>query len=83
MRSLGRLCGILIGLLLAACANSPLPVIGNPNLDDETQTMMAHAQRVVLVVPFSHWDTDWHDTFDNYVPHGRGQALSRSTVTRR
>lgn len=29
--------------------------------------MIAQAQRVVFVVPFSHWDTDWHDTFDNYV----------------
>lgn len=71
MRTLAYLSGVLIGLVsLVACASSPpapLPVVDNPNLDAETQAMIAHAQRVVFVVPFSHWDTDWHDTFDNYV----------------
>ena len=62
---------ILIGLIsAAACASSPPtppPAVNDPNLDAATQDMLAHAQRVVFVVPFSHWDTDWHDTFDNYV----------------
>src|SRR3974377_184018 len=29
--------------------------------------MIAHAQRVFFVVPFSPWDTDWHYPFDDYV----------------
>ncbi len=71
MRTFVYLSCILAGLvLIAACASSPStpPIsVSNPNLDAETQAMITHAQRVVFVVPFSHWDTDWHDTFDNYV----------------
>ncbi|MBI5565108.1 MAG: hypothetical protein HY870_09440, partial [Chloroflexi bacterium] len=76
MRTLARLGSISIGLIvLAACTISP-PVVSNPNLDAETQTMIAQAQRVVFVVPFSHWDTDWHDTFDNYVKLADGNILA-------
>jgi hypothetical protein len=69
----GHLTGLGLVVLLAmlsACTNSPLPlrgVVNDPNLDQETQTLIASAQRVVFIVPFSHWDTDWHDTYDNYV----------------
>lgn len=28
--------------------------------------MIANARRVVFLIPFSHWDTDWHDTFEAY-----------------
>jgi hypothetical protein len=34
--------------------------------DTETQTLIAQAERVVFVIPFSHWDTDWHETFADY-----------------
>ena len=34
--------------------------------DAETQALIAQADRVVFVVPFSHWDTDWHQTFTDY-----------------
>jgi len=46
-------------MVIAACASAPRPpvpplAVSNPNLDAETQTMIAQAQRVVFVVPFSH-----------------------------
>ena len=37
------------------------------NFDAATQSLIAHADRVVFLIPFSHWDTDWHhQTFDSY-----------------
>ena len=42
------------------------PEILHPNFDAETQAMIASAKRVVFLVPFSHWDTDWHQNFDAY-----------------
>ena len=36
------------------------------NFDSETQSLIARAERVVFLIPFSHWDTDWHDSFDAY-----------------
>ena len=58
--------------VLAACASvppatPPSPTLPASNLDAETQALIAGADRIVLVIPFAHWDTDWHDTFDNYV----------------
>ena len=47
-----------------------------PNLDAPTQALIAQAQRVVFVVPFSHWDTDWHDTFANYSQRSDGNILA-------
>ena len=69
MENLIRLVAVCVGLIvIAACASPPAPLaVSDVNLDTETQTMIAQAQHVVFVVPFSHWDTDWHDTFDNYV----------------
>ncbi len=80
MRPLACFSCLLIGLaLLAACVGvPPVPplIVTNPNLDADTQTMIAQAQYVVFVVPFSHWDTDWHDTFDNYVTRADGNLLA-------
>jgi Glycosyl hydrolases family 38 N-terminal domain/Glycosyl hydrolases family 38 C-terminal domain len=36
------------------------------NFDSETQSLIARAERVVFLIPFSHWDTDWHQDFDAY-----------------
>ena len=36
------------------------------NFDAETQAMIASANRVVFLIPFSHWDTDWHQDFGAY-----------------
>ncbi len=86
MQRLMRLSWIVIGLLsIAACTSAlpaPLRVVTNPNLDADTQTMIAQAQRVVFVIPFSHWDTDWHDTFDNYVTRADGNLLAALQLAR-
>ena len=68
---------IAVGLLAAACGPAQrtyqppraTPELQGVNLDSATQTAMARAQRVVFLIPFSHWDTDWHDTFDHYAAH--------------
>src|SRR5262245_48754791 len=78
---------LLFALGLAACATlrpaptpttapTATPVVVAPNLDAETQALIARAQRVVFVVPFSHWDTDWHDTYANYVQRSDGNILA-------
>jgi glycosyl hydrolase family 38 len=36
------------------------------NFDAQTQSLISHSDRVVFLVPFSHWDTDWHQGFDAY-----------------
>ncbi|MEW6401662.1 MAG: glycoside hydrolase family 38 C-terminal domain-containing protein [Chloroflexota bacterium] len=36
------------------------------NFDPATQSLIADAKRVVFLVPFSHWDTDWHQSYDVY-----------------
>src|SRR5260221_1200691 len=36
------------------------------NFDSKTQSLIANAKRVVFLVPFSHWDTDWHQSYDAY-----------------
>ncbi|HEY3232780.1 MAG TPA: glycoside hydrolase family 38 C-terminal domain-containing protein [Roseiflexaceae bacterium] len=45
---------------------APLPPAAAINLDAETQALIAHARRAVFLVPFTHWDTDWHNTIDKY-----------------
>jgi len=36
------------------------------NFDAETQSLIANAKRVVFLIPFSHWDTDWHQSYNSY-----------------
>src|SRR5262245_38077726 len=54
--------------ILAEPGPSPvaLPPAAAINLDSETQALIARAKRTVFLIPFSHWDTDWHRTFDEY-----------------
>lgn len=47
-------------------APAPLPPPDAINLDAETQALIAKAKRTVFLIPFSHWDTDWHDAFPAY-----------------
>src|SRR5215475_6177692 len=37
-----------------------------PNFDAQTLALINHAEHVIFLVPFSHWDTDWHETFAKY-----------------
>ena len=36
------------------------------NFDAETRSLISGAERVVFLIPFSHWDTDWHQNYDFY-----------------
>lgn len=77
-----------ISLSLAACLAAPTapPTPAAPpaatldpgkiNLDIATQTLIASANRVAFIVPFSHWDTDWHDSFANYSKLSDGNILN-------
>ena len=65
------LSAILIGvLLLSGCARSAPGSEETPeplgNFDPETQSLIARAERVVFIIPFAHWDTDWHEAFETY-----------------
>ena len=58
------------GMILFGCAR-PAPGPDETreplgNFDSVTQSLIARAERVVFLIPFSHWDTDWHDSFDAY-----------------
>jgi alpha-mannosidase len=52
------------------------------NFDSETQTLIADAQRVVFLIPFSHWDTDWHDSFDAYSKRADGNILKAIKIAK-
>lgn len=71
---MGRLAYIIASVfLLVACVAAPTPPArptslptntpaATINLDRETQDLIAGAPRTVFLIPFSHWDSDWHDT---------------------
>ena len=65
-----RLCVPLLVAILIGCTRpvSRPEVTREPlgNFDPETQSLISRAERVVFVIPFSHWDTDWHEAFDTY-----------------
>jgi hypothetical protein len=44
--------------------NKPSSPLGN--FDIETQALISNTNRVVFLIPFSHWDTDWHQNFAAY-----------------
>src|SRR5689334_13793191 len=47
-------------------APAALPSADKINLDPATQTAIARAKRAIFLIPFSHWDTDWHRDFSVY-----------------
>ncbi len=49
-------------LLLGQDTSSDLP----SNFDHETQLLIQKTPHVVFLIPFSHWDTDWHQSFATY-----------------
>ena len=62
---------ILIGAVIAWVYLRPVlspekrhEVLGN--FDAQTQSLISRADRVVFLIPFSHWDTDWHQDFNSY-----------------
>jgi len=64
---LAILIGTGIAFLNARSASGPEKTrVPLGNFDSQTQSLIANAKRVVFLVPFSHWDTDWHKSFDAY-----------------
>src|SRR5262249_42574904 len=43
-----------------------LPAPAAINLDAATQALIARTKRTAFLIPFSHWDTDWHNSFPTY-----------------
>lgn len=83
---LRRVCQFLsILFVLSACTRvtptltpptrSPAPLPPVINLDTDTQTLIANAKRVAFIIPFSHWDTDWHEAYPTYVKRSDGNIL--------
>jgi hypothetical protein len=75
------LAGALIAILLAGCASpgpapAPAPYDAMINLDAETQALISRAQRTVFLIPFSHWDTDWHADYQAYSRQADGNILA-------
>jgi alpha-mannosidase len=52
------------------------------NFDAETQSLISRSERVVFLIPFSHWDTDWHDSFDAYSRQADGNILKAIEIAR-
>lgn len=76
----------LLLVLLACTRTTPAPTALPPtrtpaplppviNLDVDTQTLIANAHRVAFIIPFPHWDTDWHEAYPSYVKCSDGNIL--------
>jgi Glycosyl hydrolases family 38 N-terminal domain/Glycosyl hydrolases family 38 C-terminal domain len=52
------------------------------NFDPETQSLIAEAERVVFLIPFSHWDTDWHDSFEAYSKQADANILKAIAIAK-
>ncbi|MBL8046664.1 MAG: hypothetical protein JNL09_08990 [Anaerolineales bacterium] len=58
---------LLFLAFLSACSTpNPTPPPNFGGFEPETQKLIDNAERVAFIVPFSHWDTDWHETFAVY-----------------
>jgi hypothetical protein len=51
-------------------------------VDARIAAAIAHARRTVFLIPFSHWDTDWHHTFAYYAPHADGNIRDAILLAR-
>ena len=60
----------MLVIMTLGCSLRPAPPNPTPgpssNFDADTQTLIAQASRVIFLIPFSHWDTDWHASFTDY-----------------
>ncbi len=59
-----------------------LPPPDQMNLDTATQTLIAHAKRSVFLIPFSHWDIDWHDQFSAYARYAAANILTAIQIAK-
>jgi alpha-mannosidase len=59
-----------------------LPPPDQINLDMATQTLIADAKRTVFLMPFSHWDTDWHDQFSAYAQYAAANIITAIQVAK-
>jgi hypothetical protein len=59
-----------------------LPAPADINLDTATQALIAHAKRTVFLIPFSHWDTDWHRDFSVYAAQGDRNILDAIRIAK-
>ncbi len=73
---------ILLTFLTACLTATPAPTptpnsnSNDINLDQTTQALIASADRVAFIIPFSHWDTDWHEDFAAYSKRSDGNILA-------
>jgi hypothetical protein len=59
-----------------------LPAPAAINLDTATQALIAHAKRTIFLVPFSHWDTDWHRDFSVYAAQADRNILDAIRIAK-
>jgi hypothetical protein len=59
-----------------------LPPPDQINLDSATQALIAHAKRTVFLMPFSHWDTDWHNQFSAYAPYAAANIITAIQIAK-
>jgi hypothetical protein len=60
-----------------------LPPSDAINLDAATQTLIARAKRTVFLIPFSHWDTDWHAAFPDYARRAANNIITAIQIAKR
>jgi hypothetical protein len=63
-------------------APAALPAPAAINLDTTTQTLISHAKRTVFLIPFSHWDTDWHRDFSVYAAQADRNILDAIRIAK-
>lgn len=79
---------VIIGLIVIVFLNTRLALgpekIRQPLgiFDAETQSLISRSERVVFLIPFSHWDTDWHDSFDAYSKQADGNILKAIEIAK-
>ena len=44
--------------------------------------LIARAKRTVFLIPFSHWDTDWHNTFPTYSRQAAANILTAIQIAK-
>src|SRR6185436_10256707 len=63
-------------------APAALPPPDQINLDMATQTLIARTKRTVFLIPFSHWDTDWHNSFPTYFRQAAANIITAIQIAK-